>query len=297
MSGMTDREKYLFDLQGFLVVRDFLSAADVARLNAAFDANMDRLEEDEEIGSYGSDVLEGARRGVFNGMLTWDAPHCDVFRTLLSHKGLLPYLDTLLGRGWHSDSPPVAWHSTKGAEGLALHMGDAHPQGGAYYECKNGRMRNGLMVFSYALTDVEPGDGGFCCIPGSHKVNFIRPIEITLMQQDADIVVNPRLRAGDLLIFTEALTHGTMPWLAEGVRRALLYRYSPKWVMYGPGFHTNAFPEWVSELTEAQRAVLEPAYFYGRPLIEADATTVVRPDTDPDEIPYRYNEDRSLSDA
>ena len=37
-------------------------------------------------------------------------------------------------------------------------------------------------------------------------------------------------------------------------RRALLYRYSPKWVMYGPGFHTNEFPEWVSELTEAQRA-------------------------------------------
>ena len=32
-------------------------------------------------------------------------------------------------------------------------------------------------------------------------------------------------------------------------------------------------PEWVSELTEAQQAVLEPPYIYHRPLIEADGTT------------------------
>ena len=38
---MTDREKYLFDIQGYLVVRNFLSDEEVARLNAAFDANRD----------------------------------------------------------------------------------------------------------------------------------------------------------------------------------------------------------------------------------------------------------------
>ena len=36
---MSEREKYLFDLQGFLVVRDFLSAAEVKNLNDALDAN------------------------------------------------------------------------------------------------------------------------------------------------------------------------------------------------------------------------------------------------------------------
>ena len=34
----------------------------------------------------------------------------------------------------------------------------------------NDAMRNGLAVFAYQLTDVEEGDGGFCCIPSSHKV-------------------------------------------------------------------------------------------------------------------------------
>ena len=38
---MNDTEKFLFDLQGFLKVPDFLSAAEVKELNDAFDANWD----------------------------------------------------------------------------------------------------------------------------------------------------------------------------------------------------------------------------------------------------------------
>ena len=35
---MSEREKYLFDLQGFLVVRGLLSTDEVKRLNEAIDA-------------------------------------------------------------------------------------------------------------------------------------------------------------------------------------------------------------------------------------------------------------------
>ena len=34
-------------------------------------------------------------------------------------------------------------------------------------------MRNGLMVVTFFLTHANPGDGGFACIPGSHKSNFV----------------------------------------------------------------------------------------------------------------------------
>jgi hypothetical protein len=44
---MTDREKYLFDVQGYLVVREFLTPAEVARLNAAIDANREKMTEHE----------------------------------------------------------------------------------------------------------------------------------------------------------------------------------------------------------------------------------------------------------
>ena len=51
---------------------------------------------------------------------------------------------------------------------------------------------------------------------------------------------------------------------------------------YGPGqvgailSGYNIYPD-APELTEAQRAVLEPPYVYNRPLIEADGVAVVRP--------------------
>lgn len=291
---LTDREKYLFDLQGYLVVENFLTGDEVRRLNEAIDANLDTRVEDE---SYLAEAkaLEGEhRRGKLGGMLLWDRPWCEPFRDLIVHPKLVGYLNGFLGRGWHMDHMPTIFHSVKGTEGLGFHLGDPHWQGGAYYVYRNGEIRNGLMVFQYALTDQLEGQGGFGCIPGSHKTNFLRPLEIDRMERDTHVIRNPSVRAGDLLIFTEALTHGTLPWTADHERRAALYRYAPKWVQYGPGFHEATYPEWVQELTEAQQAALEPAYFYNRPLIEDDGETVIRPPVDADEPPYRYGADRRL---
>ena len=60
---MGDREKYLFDPEGFLVVESFLTSGEVAVLNAAIDAinandaNADKR--DEHIGGADSPELEG----------------------------------------------------------------------------------------------------------------------------------------------------------------------------------------------------------------------------------------------
>ena len=71
---MNDTEKFLFDLQGFLKVPDFLAPAEVDALNAAFDANEDKRGEDGNHNTGGSDALEGRRRGMFAGMLEWEKP-------------------------------------------------------------------------------------------------------------------------------------------------------------------------------------------------------------------------------
>jgi hypothetical protein len=68
-----------------------------------------------------------------------------------------------------------------------------------------------------------------------------------------------------------------LPWTADHERRSLLYRYSPKYLHFAGGVYHTEQPKWVAELTEAQQAVLEPPYIYGRPLIEDDGVTVVRP--------------------
>src|SRR5213596_1449987 len=73
------------------------------------------------------------------------------------------------------------------------------------------------------------GDGGFACIPGTHKSHFLNgiPPEVRRFERKAHYVVQPAVEAGDALFFTEALIHGTMTWSAQHERRALLYKYSP----------------------------------------------------------------------
>jgi phytanoyl-CoA dioxygenase PhyH len=260
-------------------VREFLSRAEVDALNAAVDANWDKRGEDGNSSTGGSTTLPGKfKRGIFTGMLTWDHPWCDPFRELLAHPKAVPYLDTIHGRGWRMDHSPFLLQSTAGAEGLILHDGGQHPPGPTYYSYKNGVIRCGMVVLQFQLADINEGDGGFCCVPGSHKANFNTPREIAEWTTDQEVVYNVPCKAGDMLIFNESTTHGTLPWRASHERRSLLYRFSPKHIHFAGGYHESALPEWVNELTEAQRSVLEPPYVYNRPLIQEDGS-VVRPRT------------------
>lgn len=288
MKEMTDREKFLFDLQGFLVIRDVLTEAEVARLNEALDANWDQRV-DGGLPAYTSDAIEGERlpQGMINGMLQWPSPWGEPFHELLAHPNVVPHLNTLLGRGWHMDMEPHLFHSVPGTRGQNIHGGYPHFNGGHYYHYQNGMMRNGMLVVEFLLTDQNAGEGGFIAIPGSHKSNFLRPRPISLLEEDAEIVVNPGAKAGDVIIFTEALGHGAMPWRAAHERRVLLYRYSPKTVGFGAGFVKYQFPEWTDKLTEAQRAVLEPAYKANRPMLDDDLE-VEYPANDPFDVPGIY---------
>ena len=102
---MSEREKYLYDLQGFLVVRNLLSAGEVRALNEALDANPDRTSEHGPGGALDGTPLAGPETQYvhYEGMLTWDRPWCQPFRDLLAHPKLIPYLNTMMGRGWKLD--------------------------------------------------------------------------------------------------------------------------------------------------------------------------------------------------
>jgi ectoine hydroxylase-related dioxygenase (phytanoyl-CoA dioxygenase family) len=254
-----------------LVVRGVLTAAEVKSLNAALDANADRRTELEDA-THGSPVLAGSPRCQYWNTIEWPEPWCRPFRNLIAHPRLVPYLDALLGRGWHLDHNPEVFEFAPGAQGHSLHFGHWWIHPGIFYEARGPQIRNGLIAVEFLLSDQPPGAGGFAFIPGSHKTNFVRPDPISGYQQDTDVVTNPVGRAGDAFVFTEAVTHGAIPWRAGHVRRLVIHRYAAKTVQYGPGFHQVVFPEWVQELTPAQRAALEPAHFYDRPEINADGT-------------------------
>ena len=95
---MTDAEKYLFDVHGYLVIEDALSPEEVAAANAAVDHHAGEIGIRPNDLANGSTTLRGKTgRGDLGGMLTWEKPHCDVFRQMIAHPRLTPYLEELLG--------------------------------------------------------------------------------------------------------------------------------------------------------------------------------------------------------
>ena len=104
---MTDTEKYLFDVHGYLVIEGALSPQEVAAANAAVDHHADAISIRPNDLANGSTTLRGTTgRGDLGGMLTWDKPHCDVFRQMIAHPRLMPYLEELLGSGPRLDLAP-----------------------------------------------------------------------------------------------------------------------------------------------------------------------------------------------
>ncbi len=277
---MSDREKYLYDLQGFLVVRNFLSQEEVENLNNAINANLDKASQHDPGGTLDGTPLAGpnAQYIHYNGMLTWEQPWCQPFRNLLAHPKLIPYLNTVMGRGWKLDHNIDILTSKVGAQGTPFHGNSTGMfNGSTYYMYDDGRMRSGLNVCQFYLTDVNPGDGGLVVIPGSHKANFPMPSYVRHYEDHPEIYHHIIIKAGDLVIFNEATTHGALPWKSDEERRCVLHRYIPKYMHYDGGIYETQMPEWTKELTEAQRAVLEPPYIYNRPLIGDDGQTIVKP--------------------
>ena len=137
-----------------------------------------------------------------------------------SPQGSFPILMELIGPKLRVDHDYCIFMQP-GASGQDIHGGPMRYESDHWYHYQDGVIRNGLMVATWVLNDASPGDGGFVCIPGSHKTNFIRsvPTEVLKQTQRPDYVVQPELRAGDVLIFTEALIHGTAQWTGEQERR------------------------------------------------------------------------------
>jgi ectoine hydroxylase-related dioxygenase (phytanoyl-CoA dioxygenase family) len=120
-------------------------------------------------------------------------------------------------------------------------------------------MYNGLCAVAYNLTDVNLGEGGFGCIPGSHKSNLPFPDQWRDLEQPHPCVQTLTGKAGTAILFTEALTHGTLPWKGQQERRTLFYKYSPHpsaWSRYY--YNPDDYPE----LTEAQRRILKTPGVY-----------------------------------
>ena len=86
-------------------------------------------------------------------------------------------------------APAGSWHGGPTMQGGV--------PGDHWYKHRDGILRNGLTVFTYNLAPARKGDGGFACIPGTHKTNFLNgiPRDVRAFERSAHYVVQPEVEA------------------------------------------------------------------------------------------------------
>ena len=123
--GMTENERYHFDVNGFLVRKNMLSAQQVQELNEALEHNAQRVRQRDERQrlSRGSSTLSAAHgRGDTGAFMSWPDPWCQPFRKLLSHPPAVRLMLDLIGEGFHYHQANGITMSA-GSEGHTLHGG------------------------------------------------------------------------------------------------------------------------------------------------------------------------------
>jgi ectoine hydroxylase-related dioxygenase (phytanoyl-CoA dioxygenase family) len=152
----------------------------------------------------------------------------------------------------HKGQTMGAMHADYGASALNSFT----KPGERFHFAANG-IYEGFTVVAWSLTDAGPTYGGFWCIPGSHKSHFKLPRQIHEAPEKASCVVIPEAPAGSVVLFSEAVMHGTAPWRADHERRTLLYKYCVSQMAWS---RARVLPPPDVQLTPRQQALLtEPA--------------------------------------
>jgi hypothetical protein len=240
-AALSELERYAFDLQGYLLIENALEPRAVDELRTLIDGQ--RLPPAGE-------TIESQRFGGAQ-MFAWGRAFCE----LIDHPLAVSALEAFVG-------PYVRLDHAYGitmrpfTAGLGLH-GPALPFDPAqYYLHRMGAMRSGLLTFAWSLSDGRPGQGGFGCIPGSHRTS--QPLPDGAEWLVAEVPQPP----GSLLIFTEALVHCTIPWQGDDTRWCVLYKYSPGNSAWSA--EPAAPPRTVATMSRRQQLFFQPPSVGGR---------------------------------
>eukprot|EP00596_Hydrurales_sp_CCMP1899_P006217 CAMPEP_0119034758 /NCGR_PEP_ID=MMETSP1177-20130426/1772_1 /TAXON_ID=2985 /ORGANISM="Ochromonas sp, Strain CCMP1899" /LENGTH=222 /DNA_ID=CAMNT_0006992441 /DNA_START=167 /DNA_END=832 /DNA_ORIENTATION=- len=218
---ISEKDKYLFDLNGYIVIRNVLTEKEIASANAVIDKKQDLAQERiaAELRNTRKDTpLSGDGkngRKDLGAILEW-GEDSEIFRTMLAHPKVIPYFHEFIGKGYRMDHLPFLVLSETGAEGFSLHGGTVDVSSGEYnsylaYSCVNRKISNQLLAMSVVLSDHNEGDGGFCVVRGSHKSNF--PSYPDMIDGiDDDFLYQPVVKAGDVILFSEGTVHGAKAW-------------------------------------------------------------------------------------
>jgi phytanoyl-CoA dioxygenase PhyH len=231
MGMLTEFEKWHFDLQGYLLLKDVVPPEDVARMVVLCD-EWHALSEEElpaPMRTYQDANTQDLTPRAINHIEYADEVfqrlvlNPEIMRVVLATTRNCPQLlGSALTRNTKEDNS-IPFHS--GFEG-----GIRNPAND--YQAANGEVFATFLNAAVSLVDVPAGTG-FVCIPGSHKSNFAAPDNLTI-DDEPPLVINIPAQAGDVVIFTEALRHGGRKWTGDEPRRTAFCRYCTAYASWTP---------------------------------------------------------------
>ena len=272
-------QDYLFDLQGYLVLEKAIAPSDLATINQWIDDHWEYIEnpwtteEDKRlrdrfrwIGNIQTHTYNMENGVNFQNIIEGGA----VFERLIDH----PSWVNMVRRYVNSEVNGLSIHENflnVREEGgyIHIHCGGHVPLSYLTFRQENtGEWMVGQINVLMALDDIGPGDGSLVLVPGSHNCTEIHPrLEVDgkglvydgitgLPAGTAVATKEVYLEAGDVVLFTDAITHGSAKRTNPGYRRTIVYRYSPRFVR--ERFNLPHSEELLSRLTPAQLEIIEP---------------------------------------
>ena len=259
-------DKYLFDLNGFIVIQNALNKSEVKACNKI----IDKLKKLKNLQWKG--FVHGHNFGGKEGLNLQQIYEAGKpFENLIDHPSWINHmLEFVGGEGTfdHQHGPLFIdenFANVRGAgDAIGIHSGNHEGTQRGHYRYENGKMHSGQVNVLVALTDIDKGDGGTVVIPASHKSNFKHPeFDQNKMLKGkvshAEFMTGAKevyLKQGDALLFVDSLCHGSAKRTNKGERRVVIYRYGPSW-----GFFRNPYrpsKQLLKNLNKFQRQIVMP---------------------------------------
>jgi len=249
---LTQKEKWFFDLTGYLVLPQVISPETVGKMLEIGNRWHD-LPEGElppPLNTYHDDHTHETTPRAIDNVVYGDP----IFQELVLNPQIMRVVLAL------TDFRPQLLAATytrnfKNEDDTPLHNGF---EGGIRnpandYQASGDRIFATFINAAVSLVDV-PAGSGFVCVPGSHKSNFACPKDVTITS-DPPVIHNINPRAGDCVIFTESLRHGGRAWPLDEPRGTVFVRYCTSYASWSPGAapipeHRHLLSDEVAELME-----------------------------------------------
>ena len=211
---MSEYEKFLFDLKGFLVIPSVLTEEEVGIVR-----------EHTETYTKNPESLPEHHR----------APMAGPSEFLIDHPRVMGILQEVIEPRRERIRLESVFMSSRSAEDTRNywkpHAGGTSLEPSLSYRYHNGRIYSSMTRIVWELNEVGEGQGGTCLIPGSHKSNLASSYEGTWAEEaddpDSGLWETYGCPPGSLIVFSEGVRHTGSPWTnRDNPRRAILIAYN-----------------------------------------------------------------------